>query len=198
MNLIMDPGKRMPDCCLTRPQATFAEHLYAAYNASGDRVTAGLSYRGEPCPTWDQLPDNVKAKWNGVADRALCAGGVHHDLGHLEFKSRNCLTFGEAISALKFGKRVRRAGWNGKGMWLALTEGTVIPGSAVAVPDGMSTALVPGPTLRGAARILALAECPNEIRIGAHIDMRAADGSLVIGWLASQTDMLAEDWEIIE
>lgn len=27
--------------------------------------------------------------------------------------------------------------------------------------------------------------------------MRAADGSMVIGWLASQTDMLAEDWMIV-
>jgi len=28
--------------------------------------------------------------------------------------------------------------------------------------------------------------------------MKAADGSLVIGWLASQTDMLAEDWIVVE
>lgn len=108
------------------------------------------------------------------------------------------LDFGAALAALKAGKRVQRAGWNGKGAWLALTEGTVIPGPAVAVPDGMSTALVPGPTLRGSARILALAECPSEIRIGSHIDMRAADGSLAIGWLASQTDMLADDWRVLE
>jgi hypothetical protein len=30
------------------------------------------------------------------------------------------------------------------------------------------------------------------------IDMKAADGSIVIGWLASQTDMLAEDWVVVE
>ena len=30
------------------------------------------------------------------------------------------MDFGEAIRALRDGKRVRRAGWNGKGMWLAL------------------------------------------------------------------------------
>ncbi len=35
------------------------------------------------------------------------------------------------------------------------------------------------------------------IKIGAHIDMLAADGSVVVGWLASQTDMLAEDWVIV-
>jgi hypothetical protein len=36
------------------------------------------------------------------------------------------------------------------------------------------------------------------IEIGAHIDMKAADGSLVVGWLASQTDLLAEDWVEVE
>lgn len=28
--------------------------------------------------------------------------------------------------------------------------------------------------------------------------MKAADGTYVVGWLASQTDMLAEDWEIVK
>ena len=87
-----------------------------------------------------------------------------------------------AILALKDGLRVRRAGWNGKGMWLALTEG-----SERTVRDGKFS---------GAAAQLVDVERPETVRIGAHIDMRAADGSLVIGWLASQTDMLATDWEI--
>ncbi len=108
------------------------------------------------------------------------------------------MNFGEAIEAMKAGKRVSRSGWNGKGMWVALTEASEIPASEVAVLDGMSTTLVPGPRLRGAARAYALAECPPGIKIGAHIDMKAADGSLVIGWLASQTDMLASDWGVVE
>ena len=41
-------------------------------------------------------------------------------------------------------------------------------------------------------------EAPHEdVRLLPHIDMRAADGSMVIGWLASQTDMLAEDWMVL-
>lgn len=97
------------------------------------------------------------------------------------------MNIGQAIEALKAGKRVRRAGWNGKGMWLALTPGSTIP--VIAEVDRSY------PGLRGAARELALNESPRQIHIGAHIDMRAADGTLVIGWLASQTDLLAEDWE---
>ncbi|MGS4947415.1 DUF2829 domain-containing protein [Meridianimarinicoccus sp. RP-17] len=94
------------------------------------------------------------------------------------------MNFGQALEALKTGKRVARAGWNGKGMWIALT-----PGSEFATEYAKP--------VHAAAHVAA--EEPNEmIRLGAHIDMRAADGTLVIGWLASQTDMLADDWAVVE
>ncbi len=38
----------------------------------------------------------------------------------------------------------------------------------------------------------------SKVRICPHIDMKAADGSYVVGWLASQTDLLSDDWCIIE
>lgn len=90
------------------------------------------------------------------------------------------LNFGQAIELLKTGHRVARAGWNGKGMWIAYT-----PGSEFA----------PEFAKAGHAAAHRTAEEPNEpVRLLPHIDMRAADGSMVIGWLASQTDMLADDW----
>lgn len=90
------------------------------------------------------------------------------------------LNFGQAIELLKTGHRVARAGWNGKGMWIAYT-----PGSEFA----------PEFAKAGHAAAHRAAEGPNEpVRLLPHIDMRAADGSMVIGWLASQTDMLADDW----
>lgn len=92
------------------------------------------------------------------------------------------MTFGLAIEALKAGKKVARAGWNGKGMWLALQAGSVI------TPE----------QARGGAAKGRADEGATEITILPHIDMRAADGSVVVGWLASQTDMLAEDWMIVE
>lgn len=91
------------------------------------------------------------------------------------------LNFGQAIELLKDGNKVARAGWYGKGMWLALTQG-----STIASENARS-----GATLK-------LAETGvSEITICPHIDMKAADGTIVIGWLASQTDMLAEDWQIV-
>lgn len=93
------------------------------------------------------------------------------------------LTFGLALEAIKQGARAARAGWNGKGMWIAYT-----PGSEFA----------PEYAKEGHAAAHRAAEAPSEnVRLLPHIDMRAADGSMVIGWLASQTDMLAEDWTIV-
>lgn len=84
--------------------------------------------------------------------------------------------FGEALVALKAGQRVRRAGWNGKGMFLFL-----VPGSTFAVSRAPLLGIYPEGTV--------INYCP-------HIDMKTADGSIV-PWLASQTDMLAEDWEVL-
>ena len=79
------------------------------------------------------------------------------------------MTFGDAIAALKAGKRVARAGWNGKGMWLLLIENYQV---------GFH------PDLKG-------------LKLLPWIGMKTADGGFV-PWLASQTDMLSEDWELVE
>ncbi len=99
------------------------------------------------------------------------------------------MNFGQALEALKDGERVSRQGWNGKGMFLYF-----VPGSIVAFED-----------LRGPAKNAAIAatkiengEQGSSRHICGHIDMKAADGSLVVGWLASQTDMLADDWGIVD
>jgi hypothetical protein len=90
------------------------------------------------------------------------------------------MNFGKAIEAMKNGDRVCRSGWNGKGMFLAIQKGSVIT-------DKQAKG--------GVAKCLAN-DGQKEIKIGDHIDMKAADGTVVVGWLASQTDMLSEDWEL--
>lgn len=79
------------------------------------------------------------------------------------------MNFGDAISALKEGQRVSRSGWNGKGMWLFLVEVYQVGYD----PNLLGRKLLPW------------------------IGMKAADGAFV-PWLASQTDMLAEDWGVVE
>ena len=92
------------------------------------------------------------------------------------------MNFGQAIEALKLGQRVARTGWNGKGMWLILVPGTP------------SAALREGTPYRAA---LGLETC----EILPHIDMWTINASgrraMLPGWLASQSDMLADDWVIV-
>mgnify|MGYP005823894641 CR=1 FL=1 len=100
------------------------------------------------------------------------------------FRPSGQMNFGHAIEAMKSGAKVARSGWNGKGMWIALT-----PGSAFEAKFAKCG--------HAAGKRAAEIQPDDEIELLPHIDMRAADGSMVIGWLASQTDMLAEDWTIV-
>jgi hypothetical protein len=81
-----------------------------------------------------------------------------------------------ALSALKNGACVARKGWNGKGMFLFL-----VPGSQFEVNRAPLNVLFPAGTV---------------INYHAHIDMKTADG-MIVPWLASQTDLLAEDWMLV-
>jgi hypothetical protein len=87
------------------------------------------------------------------------------------------MDFGEAIRELKEGKKVQRAGWNGKGMFVFLVQGSTFKVNR--------------------APLLGIYPEGTEINYCPHIDMRTADGSIV-PWLASQTDVLAEDWGVLE
>ena len=94
------------------------------------------------------------------------------------------ISFGLAIEALKAGKRVARAGWNGKGMWLVLVPGTKDVALRAGTPYEKALGDVP------------------PIEILSHIDMWTTNAfgrrAMLPGWLASQTDMLADDWGVIE
>ena len=87
--------------------------------------------------------------------------------------------FGWAIEQLRAGQRVARKGWNGKGMWLCLMPG-------VTIPEGLVNGRTKGFWPQG------------DLPCQPYIVMRTARGEWQPGWLASQADMLAEDWEITE
>lgn len=86
------------------------------------------------------------------------------------------MNFGQALEQLKAGNKVARTGWNGKNMWLIY-----VPGSKIYT--------TPGSAYRNAGL--------NDVSINPHIDMMTATGEMQPGWLASQTDMLAEDWVVV-
>ena len=89
-------------------------------------------------------------------------------------------TFGMAIEALKQGRRVTRRGWNGKGMWLWLKPATTVKVDWCHDPKLKHICEING----------------GEVEALGSICMKTADNKVLTGWLASQTDMLADDWII--
>ena len=81
--------------------------------------------------------------------------------------------FGQALMFLRDGMRVCRAGWNGKGMWLKLVPGDSVVYTTSVTPPEEQYPMLPW------------------------IGMKTADNCFV-PWLASQTDMLAGDWEVVQ
>lgn len=85
------------------------------------------------------------------------------------------MNFSKALEMIKAGQRVARAGWNGKDMFLFLVLGSKFkvnrPPLLGIYPEG------------------------TEIEYHGHIDMKTAQG-YIVPWLASQADLLSEDWEI--
>ena len=98
------------------------------------------------------------------------------DVFERAYKPTDGMTFGLAIEALKKGYKVARKGWNGKNLWLVLQEET---------PE---VELREGSVYKKAGL--------DRVKIDAHIDMKTAQGTMQPGWLASQADMLSQDWEI--
>lgn len=123
----------------------------------------------------------------GKGNTDLYAGYVSWspaDVFERAYRVTSGMTFGLALEALKLGKKVARAGWNGKGMWLSLSGYGVreIPAGGFWSENNADYARSQG----GSAKVL---PC---------ITMKTATGEILMGWLASQTDMLADDWEIVQ
>lgn len=108
------------------------------------------------------------------------------DVFERAYRPCSAMTFGLALDALKLGKKVARAGWNGKGMWLSLSG----PLGGRKIP---ATAFWSGNNADYASK---QEDCSATVL--PCITMKTATGEILMGWLASQTDMLADDWQIIE
>lgn len=98
------------------------------------------------------------------------------------------MDFGKAIEALKQGKKVSRSGWNGKGMFLLLVRG-----KAWYIYDAKTARIA---ARGGNGTPESEFDMPKPI-LSPFIGMKTATGEFV-PWLASQTDLLSDDWEIKE
>lgn len=91
------------------------------------------------------------------------------------------LNFGEAIEALKSGQKVSRLGWNGKGMYLWLKPAATIKSEWCKDPILKEIVDANG----------------GETEALGTICMKTADNKILTGWVATQSDMLSEDWIIL-
>lgn len=96
------------------------------------------------------------------------------DVFEMEYRPTDAMSFGLAIEAAKKGMKITRAGWNGKGQYVQLA-------SCVSYinPDG---------------------EVVNadHSALGNRAFAFVGTSGVQLGWLASQADMLADDWAIVE
>lgn len=87
------------------------------------------------------------------------------------------MDYENALKRIKGGALMQRVGWNGKGMFIFLVAGSVFtvnrPPLLGIFPEG------------------------TEVTYEPHIDMFTADKT-VVPWLCSQSDAMAEDWQIVE
>ena len=120
---------------------------------------------------YDNLPTNTAQEEFLQSEKSVLGGSV--------LPKTERLSFGDAVVALKEGLRVERAGWNGKGMFLYYVPENKYPASRN--EHG---------TMIGVFK-------DDMVPYGAYIAMKTAQNN-VVPWLASQTDVLAEDWQIVE
>ena len=85
------------------------------------------------------------------------------------------MNFGIAIEAAKQGERIARKGWNGRNMYVFIAhEADFVTDADISAYDGV------------------------EVEVGDMFVMKTAGDTFQPGWLASQSDMLADDWYIVE
>ncbi|QZI87795.1 hypothetical protein PODOV050v2_p0033 [Vibrio phage 66E30.1] len=147
-------------------------------------------YRG-----W-QLPEDENGLDEGYLVEYLDGGESNHPdhEGYISWSPKQVfdnayrptsgMNFGLAIEAMKMGQKVARAGWNGKGMWCIYNPGS----------KGETHAMFEGSVYKNHG--------VDECEILPHFDMYTVNASgrraMLPGWLASQSDMDADDWLVVE
>lgn len=97
------------------------------------------------------------------------------DVFEAAYRETDAMNFGLAIEAMKNGCRVARKGWNGKDMYVFLAyEPDFVTDADISAFDQL------------------------EVEVGDMLVMKTAQDTFQPGWLASQADMLADDWYIVE
>lgn len=133
----------------------------------------------------------------GEIETAYVVGAAENE----ELTSGECGKFGQALESLKRGNLVTRKDWKGKGIFIFMRPADELHVSFVAKEIK---------SLPQKVKDYYYQDCVDDngnpidlqkddvVKFTAYICLKAADGTIVNGWLATQTDMLANDWMIFE
>lgn len=119
-------------------------------------------------------------KKRNVAENQAChkkqtgMGYVKYFMPETRLEENENMNFGKALEAIKNGKKAKRKGWNGKEQYIELAQNISY--------QNMGGEIV---------------NCNHE-NIGNKAIAFVGTSGVQMGWLASQADMLADDWEIVE
>lgn len=152
---------------------------------SGHRIGEMPYYGTKRVSAWPEMKNGFKGM--GVRYEDGYISWSPRDVFDEAYQSIEAMSFGHALKAMKDGYRVCRAGWNGKGMWIVFMSGMTLPsyntqGTEKKVNDR---------TAKWIGRDTPLETLP-------YFAMWTADKKWLPGWLASQSDMNANDWQIVE
>ena len=128
-------------------------------------------YRGLP------VPENRSAEGYLVRYDRGYESWSPKEVFEASYRRIDGMSFGLAIEAAKMGKKISRAGWNGKGQYVEL--GTCFQYTSHSGDVPKST-------------------CVQHTDIGSAALVFVGTRGRQVGWLASQADMLADDWYIVE
>lgn len=107
-------------------------------------------------------------------DKLIIMSSRYREMTKKQDEKMNVFDFGKAIQYLKEGKRLQRQGWNGKNQYIELATNISYENSNDEIINAEHDA------------------------IGNKAIAFVGTSGVQIGWLASQADMLAEDWKIVE
>ncbi len=157
----------------------------------GDYIITGVHGELYPCKpdifeeTYQPLADKIQYTHELVdgemptLKECLMKGGTHEPVWPRETD----LDFGGALEYLRQGLRLSRSGWNGKGQYIYMTNGSNVTYRH----------------LKENKRKMIRNSFDEDdlVEIMPHIDMKNAQNQIIIGWAPTQTDMLSNDWYIV-
>ena len=107
-------------------------------------------------------------------DRLIIMSSRYREMTKKQDKKTDVFDFGKAIQLLKEGEKLQREGWNGKNQYIELATNISYKNTDEEIINAEHDA------------------------IGNKAIAFVGTSGVQIGWLASQADMLAEDWKIVE